>query len=84
VFEGDRFAQTLPSFSLLNASFTVVADTWTIGVAIKNITNEKGTTGTFTEEYMGGDGSFYNFAGTGQKDFISTPRTVTLYGSYFF
>jgi iron complex outermembrane receptor protein len=84
VFEGDRFAQTLPSFSMLNASFTVVADSWTIGVAIKNITNEKGTTGTFTEEYMGGDGSFYNFSGTGQKDFISTPRTVTVYGSYFF
>jgi iron complex outermembrane receptor protein len=83
-FEGDRFAETLPSFSLLNASFTVVADTWTAGLAIKNITNEKGTTGTFTEEYMGGDGSFYNFSGTGQKDFITTPRTVTLYGSYFF
>lgn len=83
-FEGDRFAETLPSFSLLNASFTVVADTWTAGLAIKNITNEKGTTGTFTEEYMGGDGSFYNFSGTGQKDFITSPRTVTLYGSYFF
>jgi iron complex outermembrane receptor protein len=80
----DRFAKTLPSFSLLNASFTVVSDIWTIGLAIKNITNEKGTTGTFTEEYMGADGSFYNFSGTGQKDFISTPRTVTLYGSYNF
>lgn len=83
-FEGDRFAETLPSFTLLNASFTVVADMWTVGLAVKNITNEKGTTGTFTEEYMGGDGSFYNFFGTGQKDFITTPRTITVYGSYFF
>ena len=42
---------------------------------MKNITNEEGVTGVFTEAYMGtapGEGYF----GNGNKEMISLPRTL--------
>jgi iron complex outermembrane receptor protein len=81
---GDQFQETLSGFGIWNANFTLVADVWTVGLAVKNMFNEKGVTGTFKDEYMGANGAFYNFDGSGQKDFIAQPRTVTLYASYNF
>jgi len=75
--------QTLDGFSLLSASVTLVMEDWTLALFAKNLTNEKGKTATYKEEYMTSDPSM-GFYGTGQKDFITTPRTITLSASYNF
>ncbi len=75
--------ETLEGFTLLNASVTLVMEDWTFALFAKNITNEKGQTAVYKEEYMTSDPSM-GFYGTGQKDFITTPRTITLSASYKF
>ncbi len=75
--------QTLDGFGLMNLSFTVVALDWSVTLSAKNIFNEKGQTAVYKEEYMTSDPSMH-FYGTGQKDFITTPRTITLSASYNF
>ena len=73
----------MDSFSLVNLSVALVDEHWTLGVHAKNLFNERGQTATYKEEYMTSDPSM-NFYGTGQKDFIATPRTFTLWASYRF
>ncbi len=79
----ENWAQTLDGFALVNASVAVVMDYWTVSLFVKNIFNEEGTVATYKEEYMTSDPS-QGFYGTGQKDFITTPRTITLSASYSF
>ena len=50
---------------------------------MKNIFNEDGVTGEFTEAYMGTRPAF-GYYGNGSKQFISLPRTVGLSLDYSF
>jgi iron complex outermembrane receptor protein len=79
----EDWAQTMDGFTLISASVALVMEDWTVALFAKNITNEKGQTATYKEEYMTSDPSM-GFYGTGQKDFITTPRTITLSASYNF
>ncbi len=74
---------TLGSFAIWNLSFTLASDAWSVGVYAKNLLNERGQTAVYKEEYMTSDPSM-NFFGTGQKDFITRTRTVTLGATYRF
>ena len=77
------WATTLDGFDLWFLSTTLVADHWTASLVAKNLFNERGTVATYKEEYMTSD-VVNGFYGTGQKDFITAPRTITLKASYRF
>ena len=77
------WAATLPGFDLWFASTTLVGDHWSVSLVGKNLFNERGTVATYKEEYMTSDVA-NGFYGTGQKDFITAPRTITLKASYRF
>ena len=77
------WAETLDGFAMFNASMALVFDDLTVSLYVKNLFNEKGTTATYKEEYMTSDPT-NNFYGTGQKDFIASPRTITLSATYRF
>ena len=77
------WATTLDGFDLWFMSTTLVADHWTASLVAKNLFNERGTVATYKEEYMTSD-VVNDFYGTGQKDFITAPRTITLKASYRF
>jgi len=77
------WAATLGGFHLWFMSTTLVGDHWTASLVAKNLFNERGTVATYKEEYMTSDVA-NGFYGTGQKDFITAPRTITLKTSYRF
>jgi outer membrane receptor protein involved in Fe transport len=77
------WAESMDDFQLWNLSFSLVTDAWTVSLYGKNIFDEEGSTATYKEEYMTSDPS-QGFFGTGQKDFITTPRTISLSGTYRF
>src|SRR3546814_18535122 len=71
------FRSTLDGFTLLNASATWSLDAWDVTLWMKNLTNEAGVTGVYTEQYMGtlpAEGYF----GNGSKALVTLPRTVGL------
>jgi iron complex outermembrane receptor protein len=77
------FNVPLDSFQIWNTAFTLAADQWNASLWVKNIFNEEGVTGAFTELYMGtapGVGYF----GNGAKDLISLPRTIGVSFNYAF
>ena len=79
----NRFNVPIESFQIWGTAFTLAADQWNTSLWVKNLFNEEGVTGTFTESYMGtapGIGYF----GNGAKDLISLPRTVGLSFNYSF
>lgn len=78
-----KWDETLDSFTLWNLSFSLISEKWTASLYAKNLLNEEGTTATYKDEYMTSDPA-NNFYGTGQKDFIANPRTITVGGSYRF
>ena len=80
---GGKYNVELPGFSLWNASVTLGRDKWYASLFIKNIFNNDGVTGRFTEAYMGtspGQGYY----GNASKDFISLPRTIGVSVNYKF
>ena len=72
-----RFNVELGSFSLWDFSSTLDGENWVMTLWAKNLLNEEGVTGRFTETYMGSNAA-QNYFGNGSKDFISMPRTVGL------
>ena len=50
---------------------------------VKNLFNEKGVVGLFTEQYMGTDPA-QNYYGNGSKEYIARPRTIGLNVRYNF
>lgn len=69
------FNVPLDGFSIWNLTTTLSNDDVDLSFWVKNITNEEGVTGVFTEAYMGtapGAGYF----GNGNKELISLPRTL--------
>ncbi|GAB4526284.1 MAG: TonB-dependent receptor [Amphiplicatus sp.] len=79
-----RFQETLPSFAIFNASATAAfRDSLAVSFWIKNISNARGVTGVFKEEYMGTDPT-QNYFGNGAKEQIALPRTFGLSVDYTF
>lgn len=72
-----RFNVELGSFGLLNYVTTLSKNNWEASLYVRNLTNERGVTGMFTESYMGTDPS-QNYYGNGSKEFLTLPRTVGL------
>ena len=77
------FNVPLDSFQIWGTAFTLVADNWNASLWVKNIFNEEGVTGVFTELYMG-TAPTVGYFGNGAKDLISLPRTVGLSFNYSF
>ncbi|WP_078083470.1 TonB-dependent receptor [Microbulbifer mangrovi] len=76
-------AAKIDGFQLWGANTSLVTDSWMATFYVKNLFNEDGVTGLFTERHMGTDPS-ENFLGNASKDYISLPRTIGLSGSYIF
>ena len=68
------FAADLDGFAIFNAVTTLSRDDWDFSLWVKNIGNEEGVTGIYTEAYMGTDPG-NNYYGNGSKELISLPRT---------
>jgi iron complex outermembrane recepter protein len=77
------FTATLDGFSLIDLTTWVSHDNWTASLYVKNLTNEAGVTGQFSNLYMGTDPS-QNYYGNGSKEFLALPRTLGLAFTYEF
>jgi outer membrane receptor protein involved in Fe transport len=71
------FGRTMGSFSIWDFNSNVVVGNWTLGLFVKNLFNEEGVVGIFTEEYMGTSPE-QKYYGNGGKSIIARPRTVGL------
>ena len=71
------WADTLDGFDLWFASLNLLGNDWSVSLIARNLLNDRGTVATYKEEYMTSDIA-NGFYGTGQKDFITMPRTITL------
>ncbi|MFT5452236.1 MAG: iron complex outermembrane receptor protein, partial [Enterobacterales bacterium] len=78
-----RHAADIDGFSLWNFSSRLSTDTWDVTFFVKNLFNEAGVTGKYTEAYGGTDPS-ENFLGNSAKNYISLPRTVGVSATYRF
>ena len=70
-----RFDVDLDGFAIFNATTTFSKDQLGISFWVKNITNEDGVTGVFTEAYMGTAPAIEYF-GNANKELIALPRTI--------
>jgi outer membrane receptor protein involved in Fe transport len=77
------FDVDLPAFDIWGTAFTLAAQNWSASLWCKNIFNEEGVTGVFTEAYMG-TAPLEGYFGNGSKELISLPRTVGLSFNYSF
>ena len=81
--QSPAFNVNLDSFQIWGTAFTLASDKWNASLWVKNIFNEEGVTGTFTELYMG-TAPAIGYFGNGAKDLISLPRTIGLSVNYNF
>jgi outer membrane receptor protein involved in Fe transport len=77
------FDRTFGGFSIWDASTSLSFDKWDVNLYVKNIFNEPGVTGAYTENYMGTRPSV-GYYGNGSKDLIALPRTVGAVLTYRF
>lgn len=77
------FTAELDGFALLNLTTWLSGDNWHASLYVMNLTNEEGTTGQFSNLYMGTDPA-QNYFGNGSKEFLTLPRTVGVAVSYEF
>lgn len=78
-----RFNVPIDGFQLWNLASTLNFGSWDATVFVKNIFNDDGTTGLFTEAYMG-TAPAVGYYGNGSKNFIALPRTVGVSVAYRF
>ena len=78
-----RFYAKFPSFAIFNASATYTMERWSFTGFVKNIFNEEGITGEYTQAYMGSYPA-QNYYGNASKDVLALPRTVGLTLKYQF
>ena len=62
-------------FNIINASSTIFNDDMYVSLFIKNMTNERGTTGAFLNEAFGPQPS-QGFYGSNSREFFALPRTI--------
>ena len=77
------FDVDMRGFQIWNTALTLAADKWSGSLWVKNILNERGVTGVFTELYMG-TAPAVGYFGNGSKELISLPMTVGLSFNYRF
>ena len=68
------FNVPLDGFAIWNATTTFSNDAFDVSLWVKNITNEEGVTGVFTEQYMG-TAPAVGYFGNANKELIALPRT---------
>ena len=72
-------------FSLWNFQATLSSENWSAAFFVKNIGDEQAVTGNYPSAYMSTDtGTFENYYGNNQRDYIATPRTIGLALKYNF
>ena len=72
-------------FSLWNFQATLSSDNWSAAFFVKNIGDEQAVTGNYPSAYMSTDtGTFENYYGNNQREYIATPRTIGLALKYNF
>lgn len=76
-------AASFDGFMIWDLTFTLATEGWDVSLFIKNIANEKGTTGAFTEAAFGPVPSA-EFYGSNSRQFIALPRTIGLAANYHF
>ncbi len=77
------FNVPLDGFMIWNATGTVTISDIDVSLWVKNIFNEEGVTGVYTEAYMGTLPAA-GYYGNGSKNLISLPRTVGVTARYNF
>ena len=77
------FTETFGGFALFDVVTSLSGENWTASLYVKNLTNEEGTTGQFSELYMGTSPE-QNYFGNGSKRFIALPRTIGAAFTYEF
>lgn len=77
------YNRELDGFSLWGFTSTLATDKWDVTLFAKNIFNEEGVTGLFTEAYMG-TAPEVGYYGNGNKEFLSLPRTFGVSVNYRF
>lgn len=78
-----RFNTELDGFSLWGFTSTLASEKWDLTLFAKNLFNERGVTGLFTEAYMG-TAPDLGYYGNGSKQFLSQPRTFGVSLNYRF
>jgi iron complex outermembrane receptor protein len=72
-------------FSIWNFQTTLSNDSWSAALYVKNIGDEQAVTGNYPSAYMSTDtGTFENYYGNNQREYIATPRTIGLALKYNF
>ncbi len=77
------FNVELDAFTLVDISTTLAFESWDATLFVRNIGNERGVTGLFTEAYMG-TAPALGYFGNGNKQFLSLPRTIGVSVNYRF
>jgi len=76
---------TFEAFTVWNLQATLAGEQWSAALFVKNATNEQAVTGNYPAAYMSTDtGTFENYYGNNQREYIATPRTVGLALKYNF
>ena len=78
-----RFARTLDGYAIFNASATYGVGNWDFTLWLKNLANEEGVSGIYTEQYMG-TAPAEGYFGNGSKALVALPRTIGVTVSYRF
>jgi outer membrane receptor protein involved in Fe transport len=78
-----KFYAKLGGFAIFNASTSYVMGPWSATLFVKNIFDEAGTTGLYTQAYMGSYPA-QNYAGNASKAIVALPRTVGITLDYKF
>ena len=77
-----RFAETLDAFAIWNASASLQFGHFDATLWVKNVFDEEGITGVYTEAYMGTRPVPSQYYGNGSKELIALPRTIGMSLSY--
>lgn len=76
---------TFDGFSIWNIGATLSNESWSASLYVKNIGNDQAITGNYPAAYMSTDtGTFENYYGNNQRQYLATPRTVGLALKYNF
>jgi outer membrane receptor protein involved in Fe transport len=77
--------ESFSSFTLLGLNASLVSDNWSAMLYVRNLTDEEGASGGFPSSHWSFDtGTFENWYGNGNRQFIVQPRTIGLKFGYRF
>lgn len=83
--QDNTIQDTFSGFSIWNFSTMLSNENWSAALYIKNLGDEQGVTGSYPAAYMSTDtGTFENYYGNNQREYIATPRTIGLALKYNF